>query len=337
MGTAQHRITANVSCPVCGQELPHTSAMGARQPVFECPVCGTYRLSERAAQHLYEAVGFLGDGFMPLANHHLLSAVIRERFEPSRRTVFIPTFEELVAAANPLPGGPLESVDRLLIYVSEHLARLGTAVKLSLEHDFPVVHVRDGTELLEVARMAAQLEYVKFHTAVGMPSIERASGFALLITPSGWARLQELRTTQKRHRQAFVAMWFDPAMDAVFNEGFEPALLGQGYLPLRIDRSEHNGKIDDRIVAEIRQSGLVVADFTGNRAGVYFEAGFARGLGIPVIWTCRKDYIRKVHFDTRQYNHIVWHDASDLATKLRVRIQATLPTYPAIAVTARDT
>ena len=39
-----------------------------------------------------------------------------------------------------------------------------------------------------------------------------------------------------------------------------------------------------------RHGGLVVADFTGHRGGVYFEAGFARGLGIPVVWTCHKEY-----------------------------------------------
>ena len=58
------------------------------------------------------------------------------------------------------------------------------------------------------------------------------------------------------------------------------------------------------------------------RGGVYFEAGFALGLSIPVIWTCREDMIKHVHFDTRQFNHIVWTDADDLFTKLKNRIGA---------------
>ncbi len=36
---------------------------------------------------------------------------------------------------------------------------------------------------------------------------------------------------------------------------------------------------------------FMIADFTGHRGGVYFEAGFAHGLGIPVIWTCREDQL----------------------------------------------
>ena len=58
--------------------------------------------------------------------------------------------------------------------------------------------------------------------------------------------------------------------------------------------------------------------------GVYFEAGFAMGLGIPVIWLCRKDDLENAHFDTRQYNHIPWESAEDLRSQLRDRIIATV-------------
>jgi hypothetical protein len=53
-------------------------------------------------------------------------------------------------------------------------------------------------------------------------------------------------------------------------------------------------------------------------------AGFAMGLGIPVIWTVREDQIGQVHFDTRQYNHIVYDSAEDLRKKLHNRIAATI-------------
>jgi len=50
------------------------------------------------------------------------------------------------------------------------------------------------------------------------------------------------------------------------------------------------------------------------------------GLGIPVIWTCREDHKKNLHFDTRQYNHIFWADEADLFEKLGQRIEATI--YP---------
>jgi nucleoside 2-deoxyribosyltransferase len=52
---------------------------------------------------------------------------------------------------------------------------------------------------------------------------------------------------------------------------------------IRVDREHFGDRIDDRIIAEIRRCRFIVADFTGQRGGVYFEAGFALGLGKPVI------------------------------------------------------
>jgi nucleoside 2-deoxyribosyltransferase len=85
-----------------------------------------------------------------------------------------------------------------------------------------------------------------------------------------------------------------------------------------------NEGITDRILSEIRLAQFVVADFTGQRRGVYFEAGFARGLGRDVIWTCRRSALSKVHFDTKHLGHVVWDTAEDLRTKLTESIRANI-------------
>ena len=72
----------------------------------------------------------------------------------------------------------------------------------------------------------------------------------------------------------------------------------------------------------------VLARTAGSRGGVYYEVGFAHGLNLPVIFTCRKGAIEKVHFDTRQYNHIVWETAEELRDKLAKRISATIGDSP---------
>jgi hypothetical protein len=50
------------------------------------------------------------------------------------------------------------------------------------------------------------------------------------------------------------------------------------------------------------------------------------GIKRPVIWCVREDELEKVHFDTRQYNHIVWTDESDLNDKLYYFISAIIGT-----------
>ncbi len=132
--------------------------------------------------------------------------------------------------------------------------------------------------------------------------------------------------------QSFIAMWFHESMAEAFEKGIKPAVEDAGYEPLRIDRKEHINKIDDEIIAEIRRSRFLVADFThgedGARGGVYYEAGFAHGLGIPVIFTCREDAVDTLHFDTNHYNHIVWSTPEELRERLRNRIRANIDNVP---------
>ena len=152
------------------------------------------------------------------------------------------------------------------------------------------------------------------------------------LTVAGHVRLAELEATHMPSSRAFVAMWFDDSMSEAWDRGIAPAVRDTGYDPVRIDQKEHVNKIDDEIVAEIRRARFVVADFTqgdtGARGGVYYEAGFAHGLGIPVIFSCRKDRLEEVHFDTRQYNHIVWETPEDLRDQLAKRIAAVLGDGP---------
>jgi nucleoside 2-deoxyribosyltransferase len=127
-------------------------------------------------------------------------------------------------------------------------------------------------------------------------------------------------------------MWFDESMRSVYDDGIEPGIADSGYNPLRIDQKPDVDKIDDEIIAEIRRSKFLVADFThgdeGSRGGVYYEAGFAHGLGLPVIFLCHKDKISDLHFDTRQYHHIDWESPDELRKRLGDRILASIGEGP---------
>ena len=152
----------------------------------------------------------------------------------------------------------------------------------------------------------------------------------------GYAYLNKAARTGGSGTQVFVAMWFNDEVNEIFTTAIEPAVRESGFTACRIDKVEHNNKVDDEIIKEIRKSKFVIADFTSGfigedrnktliaRGGVYYEAGFAHGLGIPVIWTCRNDCIDFLHFDTRRYNHIVWKTPEELKEKLINRIGATI-------------
>ncbi len=140
------------------------------------------------------------------------------------------------------------------------------------------------------------------------------------------------QSAKPRTDQAFIAMWFADEVQEAYETGIRPAVLETGFKPMRIDQKPDVDKIDDEIIAEIRRSRFLVADFThgdgGARGGVYYEAGFAHGLAIPVIRTCRKDKVCKLHFDTRQYHHVVWDTNEGLHKALMNRILAVIGEGP---------
>lgn len=87
-----------------------------------------------------------------------------------------------------------------------------------------------------------------------------------------------------------------------------------------VDLDVHNGNISDKIIEEIRNCKFWVADFTYQNLGVYYEVGYAKGIGKTVIYSCRADEFENIHFDIKQIQFVVWKDEADYISKLKQQI-----------------
>ena len=202
---------------------------------------------------------------------------------------------------------------------------LADAVGIRYRNKIPVkagwiaeIAAHDLDELNHVLFFLQELDFAKAESG----GAERHWG----LTARGWKRIDELKRRGVSTDSAFVAMWFDESLHSAYSEGIAKLEEDTGFTMLRIDMREFNDKICDKIIAEIKKSRFLIADVTGQRHAVYFEAGFAKGFGLPVIWTCREDQKDEVKndFDTRQYSYIFWTEANELREKLRDRILATI-------------
>ncbi len=144
------------------------------------------------------------------------------------------------------------------------------------------------------------------------------------MTMQGWEAVEPMADGIRG--LCFVAMNFAAEFDALFDEGIRPAVETDcGLQAIRLDRTHFTEPVSDRVLADIRRCQFIVSDFTGHRPSVYFEAGFATGLGREIIWTCHEDHVEDLGFDIRQYPCIRWKDALDLRQKLRDKIRAVIP------------
>jgi len=222
------------------------------------------------------------------------------------------------AAIETFPKTVPERLDRALLNLAAVTKHLGKQIKIGTENVNSLLLAQNTGEVLFVIEQFAQEGYIK-GKVTSLPT-------EISLTAKGLNRAADLQRGLfgPLNKQVFVAMSFHESLDDAWANGLKLGIEDCGYEALRVDRKQHNEKICDVIIAEIRKSKFLVADFTLHRNGVYFEAGMMMGLGRPVIFTCRKKDLKKAHFDTRQYNHIEWETPAELRHKLKSRIQATI-------------
>jgi nucleoside 2-deoxyribosyltransferase len=293
-------------CPVCTTQAAISSIAARDAHDVDCPQCGKFSMSGTAwaqsdllRQNAGAISGWINEQNRMGAKPEIYSGEIMDRLRQLSVPEFTKRAEKYLEAAYDLAG--------------------------TLHGRFEVGHARlIGASFCSSAE---DCHVILTHLVNKGLVIKLSVGYAQ-ITPEGHIQLDALRRDRSSLSQGFVAMWFSPEMADAYEKGFEPAIARAGYRPLRIDQKEHANKIDDEIIREIRRSRLLVADLTGHRAGVYYEAGFAYRLALPVFYTCRSDEFDKVHFDIRQFNCISWASPDTLAIMLRNRIEAVLGAGP---------
>jgi len=252
-------------CFICSNPAS-VSGLAPLELTYEvkCGICGEYRISHKATR------------FAPQIREksHILSGIVRNRSEQGERVSITKENIETLLDSVSISTDPFERIDLFLKYLFRRAGAPGPFVTLNETVDYPLLYAKDQYEFRYYVVKAHELDYIEIKSGVYLQENP------LRLSLKGWQRIAELKKSERKSDQAFVAMSFDKSLDKAWKEGFRAALKDTGYNPIRIDLVEHNEKICDRIIGEIRRSGLVVADFTGQRGGVYFEAGFAMGLGI---------------------------------------------------------
>ena len=294
-------------CPLCKQPAQMAFDPRNRVVTVQCQACGTYRADYNFVQQSEEQTA-----------KPLLSGIIRRNSDQGM-TVTI-TGENAKALEEPAPKSMKAKTHELLISLGKRAGNAGTTIIIS-SADCPLAFASSYEEFVSIVRSLKGLGYLE-------PYMETGTGIVCALTAKAWEKLEESTKPGEGSDRVFVAMWFYADLKSAYDEGIAPAVQAAGYAPIRIDIVEHNNKIDEEIFSEIKKSRFLIADFTGNRGGVYYEAGFAKGFGIDVIWTCNAAEIGTLHFDTRQYNHIGWTSAKDLREKLTTRILKTIGPGP---------
>jgi nucleoside 2-deoxyribosyltransferase len=305
-------------CPICSAGcFENFDQLGTK--LIICLTCGKFRLGPMAELFVTDPRTH-ERGVSYKLSYFLRS--ISERALGKRDNSFFPIYEieEFEAAIKGSEPTVREKLQLLLRYMANLSNYPGDGVRLEPANDYPVICAKNRSEVDFYLRALEESGTISVDAAMGREP-------NCTLTTGGWQEIERIEQSGADSPNGFIAMWFDPSQNAA-KESIESAILEAGYRAIRMDEIEHVNRIDDEIIARIRQSKFLVADLTGQRDGVYFEAGFMLGLGRPVIWICSKADLGDVHFDTRQYNMIDYENTDELKTRLQFRIEAILGKGP---------
>lgn len=123
----------------------------------------------------------------------------------------------------------------------------------------------------------------------------------------------------KLKKFVFVLMPFDKTFDDIYAFGIKQTCKHLDAYCERVDEQIFSERILDRIYNQISKADIIIADMSNRNANVFYEVGYAHGIGKNVILlTSNAD---DIPFDLKHFPHIVYDGqiktlSSQLSTKL---------------------
>ncbi len=306
-------------CPICGSKLTTpSSTIGMLDAYrYDCPNCGPYELTG-TADHLIVPSLAGAPAKRPIVSHHV------RRWSTGSE---VPRLD-WDQCKNLLERGELPTVheqsENLIRFIGDSTTDPGKG------HTFKASSALATVGALSPESIAFCLSGLAEEDLVKVRSRTLDGESTVVLTFHGWGRYEELRRGKTSGTKAFMAMAFgDGVLNSLLNDHFRSAVAQTGFHLTRLDDAPKAGNIDNRMLAEIRSSRFLIADLTHDNSGAYWEAGFAEGLGKPVIYTCSNEVFsdKGTHFDTNHHQTVLWDAASPEAAcdLLKATIRNTFP------------
>lgn len=311
------------NCPVCVEPLNvgPVDRPGRDADDYDCPNCGVYSLS-------WTLASMLASGAYDVSRRAIISYAIRRIERQDNRPLVTADFARSVVEHGELPNAE-QRLENVILYLGRVLPEPGAATNLRpspMRAEIGCITEAASGWILKQVHDLGLVEGIESKAISAPYQLIQAT-----LSVNGWKMYYELLAGGTTSKRAFMAMKFgDAQMDDVFSSCLKSACKRAGFDLVRLDDEPAAGLIDDRLRLEIRRSKFLVADLSHANPGAYWEAGYAEGLGRPVIYTCRKDvfddHTKRPHFDTNHHLTVVW-DPDDLvaaANLLTTVIRVTL-------------
>jgi len=301
-------------CPICHSTLKDRGQDGD-QNQFDCPNCGRFILSGTAKTMVKSRV----------AESPIFSAILSHAVRRMQRIDEWPLIASDVISRLEKDGrlpDPVEQGENLVLWLGQTQEHPGDKVEIEWCNYRARIGAFNENGVAFILKSLVEQRLIEADIFYG--------GAQANLSFDGWKLFNKLLRRSHTGPRAFMAMPFGiTELDQLYRDYFKPAVAAAGFDLVRLDEEPQAGSIDERLRVEIRKSRFIVADLTHGNPGAYWEAGFAEGLGKPVIYTCKKTIFDShgTHFDTNHLQTVVWaiEQLPEAAEELKTTVRATLP------------
>ncbi len=310
------------NCPLCHKHNYSILSSNIDVSSFDCRICGSFRIhnsfkSDMHSSDLYILSGWTRERYEKKLNP---LTILPNDIDPSEDGITV----EAILSLPTIPQTIDENIVKLLEAINRKSRFFGDEILISGSDDYTLAFL-DHTDKQSIHFRSPINKFLEQVIEQGWINLRGTDNHRYEISVEGLRVIEKAKQAIPQGINCFVAMKFgDKLLDKAYTNGMIPAIKDAGYKPIQMAYQEHNNNIMDEMVACIRKCRFVVADLSFQNQNVYFEAGFAQGLGIPVIYTCHEYHVDQIKFDTQHTNQIRWVEIEDLRIKLKNRILATI-------------
>ncbi len=316
----------DTTCPVCSLRQQRTT-ISSRRFYVDCRRCGSFRIDLDLVEDL-DSYERQSPGSRIRFSHYIrrMKRDISPQSPPYTQSDFDFAIEKYVASSLS------EQFDDALLALSELAKTPSVSYALAMEDIQSVVRAYDREDVFYLLRHLHSEGYVENYSHASENSVDGLVQHKGQITFKGWLRVEELKQSKPSSRDAFMAMKFgDAELNQFLNEVIRPGVAKTGFRLMKLDDEPKAGLIDDRMRLQIKSSRFLLADLSHGNKGAYWEAGYAEGLGKPVIYLCKQavfdDEKSRPHFDTNHHLTVTWDISKpdDFASRLKATIRFSIP------------
>ncbi len=307
--------TKKKECPFCKTDATVSVNRDTLQSIYSDCLCGKFIIDQKALEDSGEYNKILGTD----EDKILFSGYVRNNQPITITSEFIS--EELPGILDYCQQIPLdEKISKIKNYIYNQTSSIGMPLSINIAKSYTIFHLKNSQELY---RLLIFLKGIKILNMDGSVTNDIAN---VILTVEGFSKIESTLEDHSQSKKVFIACKFNTDYQEGLVKTIKAACLSCGFEASLVSDERHNKDISHKIISDIKQSKFVIADFTDENNGVYFEAGYAMGESKEVIRLINKEQFEKLHFDTRQFHHIPWEKGKwkELKEELIDQIKATI-------------